>query len=139
MSPIASKKLTAERALIFRIVHRNNIPWILNNGIHSRNSVISDPNYITIGNVDIIEKRDKKVVSIIPGGLLSDYVPFYFTPFSPMLLNIKTGRGGVIQRPNEEIVILVSSLPRCRQLGLSYVFSDRHAYLEPARFYSDDA
>ena len=45
----------------------------------------------------------------------SDYVPFYFTPFSPMMYNIKTGWGGIRQRNNDEIVIMVSSLERCRQ------------------------
>jgi hypothetical protein len=38
---------------------------------------------------------------------LADYVPFYFTPFSPMMLNINTGRGAVPRRPNSEICILV--------------------------------
>jgi hypothetical protein len=54
-----------------------------------------------------------------------------------MLLNIKTGWGGIQKRPNEEIIIIVSSLPRLRAVDVPFIFSDRHAYLVTARF-SDD-
>lgn len=63
-------------------------------------------------------------------------MPFYFTPYTPMLYNIKTGHG-VPQKPLQDIVILVSSLRRLRQKKISFVFSDRHAYLKTAQF-SDD-
>ena len=33
-----SKTINAEKALIWRIVHRDNIPWILVNGLHAGNS-----------------------------------------------------------------------------------------------------
>ncbi|MDH2432039.1 DUF4433 domain-containing protein [Pokkaliibacter sp. MBI-7] len=65
-----------------------------------------------------------------------DYVPFYFTPFSPMLLNITSGRG-VPQRTSDQIVLLVSSLHRVRELGLNYLFTDMHAYYQWASFYHD--
>jgi len=131
-----SEKLNANKALIFRIVHRDNVTWILENGMHCRSSLVSAPSYRTIGNPDLIEKRRHRTVPIPPGGTLSDYVPFYFTPFSPMMLNIKTGHGGVLKVPNEDIVIIVSSLPRLAELGVPFVFSDRHAYLRTANFYS---
>jgi hypothetical protein len=83
--------LTPERALIFRITHIDNVPWILSNGLHCRNSRSVDPHYREIGNRDLIDKRSHRVVPIVPGGTLSDYIPFYFTPYSPMLFNIKTG------------------------------------------------
>lgn len=105
-----SKYLTPEKALIFRIVHRDNVPWILDNGLHCKNSKVLDPNFVEIGNKDLIGKRGRHLVKQPPGGTLSDYVPFYFTPFSHMLLNIKTGWGGIRQRNNDEIVIMVSSL-----------------------------
>ena len=76
---------------------------------------------------------------IAPGGDLADYIPFYFTPYSPMLLNIKTGYGGVQQRPNDDIVILISSLITLEELGIPYVFTDRHAVLAAARFFSHRA
>jgi len=130
-------KLDAQRALIFRIVHRDNLRWILDNGIHCGNSANRDPSYVSIGNPDLISHRKAKPIPIQPGGTLSDYVPFYFTPYSPMLLNIKSGRNGITRRSNEEIVIVVSSLHRLKALNVSFVFSDRHAYASTACFYSD--
>jgi hypothetical protein len=90
--------LNPQKALIFRITHVSNVAWILANGLHCSNSGHSDPNYVPIGNSEIITRRAARIVPIAPGGTLSDYVPFYFTPYSPMLYNIKTGRVGVTQR-----------------------------------------
>lgn len=131
-----SDKLNPDKALIFRIVHRDNVPWILDNGMHCRTSPVQAPNYRTIGNPDLIEKREHWPVPILPGGTLGDYVPFYFTPYSPMMLNIVTGRG-VPRVPKEEIVIFVSSLRKVSELGIPFVFTDRHAKLMAAIFYSD--
>ena len=128
--------LNAEKALIWRIVHRDNLPWILDHGLYCGNSTVKSPNWVNIGNPELIDKRSHHPVPVAPGGYLNDYVPFYFTPFSPMLLNIKTGRGGITQRPNEEIVILVSSLRFVAELGLCYLFTNCHAYYKWAQFYS---
>ncbi|WP_275423505.1 type II toxin-antitoxin system toxin DNA ADP-ribosyl transferase DarT [Snodgrassella communis] len=131
-----SKTLNPQKALIWRIVHMNNIPWILDNGLHSGKSNIQCENWISIGSAELIDKRASHPVPIFPNGYLNDYVPFYFTPFSPMLLNIKSGRG-VQQRSNNEIVILVSSLFKIQELKLKYVFTDMHAYYKWATFYSN--
>jgi len=128
--------LNPEKALIWRIVHRDNLAWILDNGLHCANSGVLSPDYVNIGNVDLIDKRRHRVVPIAPGGTLADYVPFYFTPFSVMMKNIHSG-WGVPQRRNEEIVILVSSLPHIQQLGLPFVFTNAHAYPDWTNYYSD--
>ena len=129
-----SKDLNPDKALIFRITHRDNVPWILDNGLHSSNSGILDANFVNIGNLELIEKRRSRHIDIAPGGTLGDYIPFYFTPFSLMMYNIKTGWGGVAQRRNQEIVILVASLHKLVDEGGMFVFSDRHAYLQTSRF-----
>jgi hypothetical protein len=131
-----SVKLNPDRGLIFRVVHRDNVPWILDHGgLHCRNSLEQDPHYVNIGNTDLINKRSRRVVPIPPGGVLSDYVPFYFTPFSIMMYNIHTGYGGITPRRNEEIVIFVSSLPRLAELGLPFVFTNQHAYAVDTDYY----
>jgi hypothetical protein len=132
-----SKDLNPEKALIFRVTHRDNLPWILANGLHCATSGLNDPNFVAIGNRDLIQRRTTRELPAPFNGALSDYVPFYFTPFSPMMLNIKTGWGGVQARENREIVILVSSLRKLRDDGVPFVFSDRHAYLKTAQFYDD--
>ena len=128
--------LNPEKALIWRIVHRDNLTWILDNGLHCANSGVLSPNYVNIGNADLIDKRRHRAVPITPGGTLADYVPFYFTPFSVMMKNIHSG-WGVQQRRNEEIVILVSSLHHVNSLGLPFVFTNAHAYPDWADYYSD--
>ncbi|NRB39211.1 MAG: DUF4433 domain-containing protein [Pseudomonadales bacterium] len=129
--------LNPEKALIWRIVHRENIGWILDNDLHSANSGVVASHYEVIGNRDLISRRLHRQVPVAPGGVLGDYVPFYFTPFSPMMYNIYTGRGEVTRRGNEEIVILVCSLRKINDLGIPFVFTDRHAYTPLAEFYND--
>ena len=129
--------LSPEKAFIFRITHIDNTPWLLTNGVPCRSSGLLDPNFVEIGCADLIDKRQFRKVPIPPGGTLSDYVPFYFTPLSPMLLNIKTGRNGVKQRHMSEIVVLVSSLRHCAESGARFVFTNRHALTKLADYYSD--
>lgn len=134
-----SQTLTPQKALIFRITHRNNVPWVLANGLHCQSSGKYDPDFVGIGNPELISLRPNREVDIPPGGTLADYVPFYFTPYSPMLLNISTGWAGIRQRKNEEIVVLVSSLAALRNHGVRYLYTDRHAYLQTASFFDDAA
>lgn len=128
--------LNAEKALIFRITHIRNVPWILRNGLHCRNSDIRDREFVRIGNLELIERRTNRIVPVQPGGTLSDYIPFYFTPHSMMMYNIRTGYGGIRQFPNSEIVIMVSSLRVLADNSVPAVFSDRHAYLQTAQFFT---
>lgn len=128
--------LNASKALIWRIVHRDNLPWLLDHGLHAVSCGHLCSAYVGIGNPELISKRAQREVPIAPNGTLADYVPFYFTPFSVMMKNIHSG-WGVPQRSNEEIVILVSSLYHAQSLGLRFVFTDAHAYPHWASYYSD--
>src|SRR5580658_8680696 len=121
--------LNPDEALIFRITHRNNLPWILDNGLHSPSSGRLDPNFRKIGDLDLINKRARHPVPAGPKGTLGEYIPFYFTPFSIMMYKINTGHGGIQQVPNEDLVILVSSLSELAVHNVPFVFTDRHAYL----------
>lgn len=56
-----------------------------------------------------------------------------------MLLNIKTGYGGVRKRENEEIVIIVSSIDLWVQNNVRFLISDRHAYIDYAEFSDNKA
>lgn len=129
--------ISLEQAKVFRVTHVQNVEWILAHGLHSSASDVLDPNFWRIGNEDLIRKRPSRQIPIAPGGNLGDYVPFYFTPRSPMLYNIKTGWNGVPMVPMPDIVIIVTSLPRLTQRAVPFVFADRHAYMVAARFSSD--
>ena len=56
--------LTAEHGLLFRITHVANIPWLLTHGLHAPNGAVSDPNFVTIGNPDLIDRRTHRRVPI---------------------------------------------------------------------------
>jgi hypothetical protein len=129
--------LNAKHALIWRIVHCDNMPWLIQNGLHCANTTVQSNNWITIGNTELINRRSTRQVPIGNEGTLSDYVPFYFTPFSPMLLNIHTGYEGITKVDNTDIVILVASLYDLQASKIDFVFTDRHAYMQYANFYND--
>lgn len=128
-------KLSPEKALLFRITHVKNIAWMMANGLHCKNSEERDPDFVPIGNADLIAKRSSREIPIDPGGRLSDYIPFYFTPFSPMMYNIKTGYGGINQYSNSQIAICVCSFHDLVAAGAKVIFTDRHAYLRTAQFF----
>jgi hypothetical protein len=129
--------LNPDKAFIFRICHKGNVGKVLDDGgCLCRNEAMASK-YVEIGNQELIAKRKEHPVPCGPAGTLGDYVPFYFTPYSPMLYNIKTGYNGIQKQPIEDIVILVSSLHHLKEKGIPFVFTDRHAYLKLAQF-SDD-
>jgi hypothetical protein len=128
--------LTPENGLIFRLTHIRNLPWILDNGLHCESSATLDPDFVAIGIPDLIQKRATRKVPTAPGGTLSDYVPFYFTPRSPMHYKIVTGHG-VEQCSSEDLVFLVASAHRIIREGGTVLVVDRHAYVLNASFSSD--
>jgi len=130
------RNLTPEKAFIFRIIHIDNMGTALQHGLLSRTLAETVGPYTDIGNLQLIEKRKTREIEVTPFGTLSDYVPFYFTPRSPMAYNIKTGYG-VPAKQNSEIVIAVGSLHKLQRTGKSFLFSDRHAYMRTASFSND--
>ena len=130
--------LSPHENLIFRIVHLDNVPWILENGLHCRNSDTQDSDYVDVGNEEIIERRRRIEVKIDPFGTLSDYIPFYFTPWSVMLYNIVTGHNVPKVAP-DKIVMIVSRLTTLQKHGIKFVFTDRHALLVSAKHFDSIA
>ena len=62
------------------MTHVDNVAWILDHGLHCRASPLQDPNFVSIGNPDLIQDRRRQRVPIAPGDTLDHYIPFYFTP-----------------------------------------------------------
>lgn len=93
--------LNAINGYVFRITHRNNLRWILDHRLHCQSSETRDSAFEAIGSGEIIERRNNRMEPNGPGGVLSDYVPFYFTSCSPMLNNIVTGYN--VKGSNERI------------------------------------
>ena len=111
---------------LFRMTHIDNMRIILREGMFAPN-VRRYPDYINIGDESLIEQRGIYNVPIAPGGVLSDYVPFYFGGRSPMLLNIKTGYRGVKQRNQQDIVYVCTHIDRVATACPDICFTDGHA------------
>lgn len=130
-------QLTKEKALIFRVTHIDNLEWILQRGaLEAKNHAPENPHMRSIGSEEVIRKRSSRRVPINPFGVLDDYVPFYFTPFSIMVYNIHTGFGEIERIDNKELIFFLSSLYRLKDDGISFVYTDRHAYMMHANYYS---
>ena len=59
-------ELTPEEALIFRVTHIDNVAWILEHGLYCKASDLQDPNFVAIGNPDLIQKRTQRRVPMGP-------------------------------------------------------------------------
>lgn len=64
--------LNPEKARIFRIIHRANLPWVLDHGLQCGNSNVRAAQWVSIGNQDLISTRARWPVPVPPGGLLND-------------------------------------------------------------------
>ncbi len=91
---------------------------------------------IVIGNTEIITERDNREVACFPGTFVNDYVPFYFSTRTPMLLNIKTGRG-VPKRPQSEIIYLCFKLSDLATDKFQWCFTNGNAAKRISKFYND--
>lgn len=123
---------------IYRITHHQNLEHILRDGLLStKHSASQNQDFFSIGDKTLIQVRDEIIVPVPPGGVLSDYVPFYFGLRSPMLYQIHKGFEGVQKIDQREIIYLVSSLNRLQELGKPFVFTDGHARHQLTRFFND--
>ena len=123
---------------VFRMVHFDNLEYLLRNGICTRNHTLADPDYINIGDSNLIRQREDFPAKIIPpGGNLGDYIPFYFGGHSPMLLNIKTGCRGITRREQADIVFVACSIRSIvDNCPGQWCFTDGHAKNSLTHFYN---
>lgn len=129
-------EFSIENGYVFRMVHADNFRDILANGCPCVSSVRNQAQYTPVGSADIISKRKSKSVPIPPGGLLGDYVPFYFTARSQMLYNNMTGVNVPRRRPNE-IILLASSIKHLISRQVVFIFTSGHALMAESKWYSD--
>ncbi|MGL4745892.1 MAG: type II toxin-antitoxin system toxin DNA ADP-ribosyl transferase DarT [Dermatophilaceae bacterium] len=94
---------------------------------------------VALGYTSVKRQRAAQVVPCGSGGVVADYVPFYFAPRSPMLNTISRGNVSVEASDQDQIIYLVSSTQQFATLGVPVVTTDRNAALEHATFCDDDA
>ena len=121
---------------LYRIVHINNLQHILVSGICSAEHKDATPDYVSIGNPAIINRRREIIIPLEGYGRLTDYIPFYFAGHSPTLYNIITGYGGVTQTPQSDLVIVRCSLHEIMANCSCWCFTDGPAMLSTTAFYN---
>jgi hypothetical protein len=121
---------------IYHITHVANLPAILREGgllgdaeAERRRVCAQSIAYDTIK-----ERRRRRIVANLrgeavgAGGILPDYVPFYFCNRSPMLGAIHKGNVPGYQGGQRQVVYLVSSVEKVAAVaGLRWCFTDGHA------------
>ncbi|MBI2423598.1 MAG: DUF4433 domain-containing protein [Candidatus Hydrogenedentes bacterium] len=117
-----------EPTYILRMIHISNLSvCIQRRGLHAPNMTPLDGLFWRfIHSAEVQSKRKIQVIPCGPGGTVHDYVPFYFGPLSPMLLNLKTGRVSGYNEGQEVLVYLVSTVQAIESAKLRFVFSDGH-------------
>lgn len=117
----------------------DNLPVIIERGgIDAPNHVpCGGLDYRTIHDVEVQVKRHQRPIACGPGGVVHDYVPFYFGPRSPMLLRLKTGQVEGYNEGQEPLVYLVSSAQAVAESGARFVFSDGHGLAAYTEWFDD--
>lgn len=125
--------------LIFHMTHIENLPGILARGgiccdRQVRNGKLAK---VDIGNPEIKADRFRVPLRVGPGGVVADYVPFYFAPRSPMLFTIHKGGVPSYKEGQNDVLYLVSSAQKIASAPLPFVFTDGHARMAISRSFDD--
>ncbi|MBR3938714.1 MAG: DUF4433 domain-containing protein [Bacteroidales bacterium] len=116
----------------FRIVHIDNIPHIEDVGFVLPYSPHASTAYKPIGDTTLINARNAAPVH---GVTLSEYIPFYFGPRSPMLYVIQHGNNIVKKQKPEDIVYCVIRIADIIRNNIECIFTNGHARSRITKFY----
>lgn len=127
--------MSGELKYAFRITHIENIPHIVRYGIVRANSPLRNPDFVSIGDGQIIRIREEVTAQ---GYKLSEYIPFYFGPRSPMLYVIQHGYNAVQKIAPEKIVYCIIKLEDLLNSDIDCAFTDGHAINNLTQYYGKD-
>ena len=125
------------KILVYRIVHFNNLTHILKHGIAIKGHGDMLPEYINIGNSEIIQSRDLFPVKIKDYGYIGDYIPFYWGTQSIMLYNILTGLNGVQKQLPNDIVYICCFINDLINNCSKFFFTDGQANKKFTKHFND--
>jgi ssDNA thymidine ADP-ribosyltransferase, DarT len=132
--------MSPDNARLFHITAIQNLPLIVAAGALQAKNTVSMRNvrYTNIAHQSIQEKRATKAVNLGRGGVIHDYVPFYFAPRSPMLLTVHFGQAPGYSGGQEGIATLETTVIRATALDPGgFVFYDMNASLAYSKAYDD--
>lgn len=122
---------------LYHITHLNNLPSILEVGGLLANSRLQQAkkSFCDISYERIQDRRARTRVPCGAGGVLHDYVPFYFGSRSPMLYTINRGNVPGCPEGQTPILHLVTIAEAVEAQGLAFAFTDGHAVVIYSEFY----
>jgi hypothetical protein len=124
---------------IFHITALDNLADICKAGaLLSKNAgAVNGIRYQNIAHAGAQGTRSQRTVPTPPGGVIHDYVPFYFAPRSPMLYAINGGRVDCCELRQADIVHFETTVQVVAQLSPDIIFYDRNATLQFSQSYTD--
>ncbi|WP_025125096.1 type II toxin-antitoxin system toxin DNA ADP-ribosyl transferase DarT [Myroides odoratimimus] len=121
---------------VYRMTHIDNVSHIAMNGLTHVDSENSNPNYIPIGNKEIITVRANRLLN--NGRHIGSYLPFYFGFCTPMLYVIQKGYMGVKKVNPIDIVYCVTSIQKILDCQKAFLFTDGQANSALTSYYEND-
>ena len=129
---------TPKNGLLFHFTHIDNLASVVSAGLSCDAVMVQSPNaFVNVGNQVIKARRRRRPVPDPHGGVVADYVPFYFAARSPMLYAIHMKNVQTYQGTQDEVAYLVTSTEAVVEQGLPFVYTDRNASMAVAKFSSD--
>lgn len=125
---------------IYHITHINNLESIVKaGGLLACNAMYeAKAEYTNIAYDGIQDRRARTSVPCSVGGVLHDYVPFYFAPRSPMLCAINNkGKVKGYSEGQTPIIYLVSEVEKIADSNLHFAFTDGHAAMAFTDFFDN--
>ena len=124
---------------LFHITAIANLPRICAAGmlVAKKRSADAGIDYQNIAHKGAQGARAIRALPDPPGGVVHDYVPFYFAPRSPMLRAIEGGKVADCQWRQADIIHFETTVTRVTAGGKPFVFFDRNATLPYSQPYTD--
>jgi ssDNA thymidine ADP-ribosyltransferase DarT-like protein len=139
-----------DRILLYHFTHVRNLAGVVRDGLLCDAAVQSDTQLVVeAGHRGVKERRrERPVTNLIPGrpptyqavgpgGVVADYVPFYFAPKSPTLYKVANGGVPEYQEGQEPLVFLITDIATIQGFGLPFVFSDGNCANAVTAFFDD--
>lgn len=122
---------------IYHFTHISNLSSLISSGgIICKNGVDSSSiTYKSSAYETVQEHREAFRVPIAPGGVIHDYVPFYFNSLSPMLFAIH--RNNIPDVDMRDVVFFQTTAQTVDRAGTLFVFTDGHGIMELTDYYND--
>jgi hypothetical protein len=124
--------------LVYHFTHTDNLDGVLSAGALRCDAMVEAAGALARETADRDLKARRRTVAVQgAGGTLSEYVPFYFAPRSPMLLRVATGRVEDYRGGQDPLVFVVADVDELFAAGLEVMATDGHPVSPLSRFLPD--